>query len=107
MQSQTFHIGGNGGISIAAEATGNADALPVLLAHGGGQTRHAWKRVTADLANAGFRPIAIDCAVMATANGLPRALTKRATSLQISLRSLQKWTASQRSSGPPLAGWPD
>ena len=33
MQSQTFHIGGNGGISIAAEATGNADALPVLLAH--------------------------------------------------------------------------
>ncbi len=60
MQSQTFHIGGDGGISIAAEATGNADALPVLLAHGGGQTRHAWKRVTADLANAGFRPIAID-----------------------------------------------
>ena len=36
MQSQTFHIGGDGGISIAAEATGNADALPVLLAHGGG-----------------------------------------------------------------------
>ncbi len=60
MQSQTFHIGGDGGISIAAEATGNADALPVLLAHGGGQTRHAWKRVTADLANAGFRAIAID-----------------------------------------------
>ena len=60
MQSQTFHIGGDGGISIAAEATGNADALPVLLAHGGGQTRHTWKRVTADLANAGFRPIAID-----------------------------------------------
>ena len=60
MQSQTFHIGGDGGISIAAEATGNADALPVLLAHGGGQSRHAWKLVTADLANAGFRPIAID-----------------------------------------------
>ncbi len=86
MQSQTFHIGGNGGISIAAEATGNADALPVLLAHGGGQTRHAWKRVTADLANAGFRPIAID----------------------MRGHGDSEWSAEGAyETGPPLAGWPD
>ncbi len=34
--------------------------MPVLLAHGGGQTRRAWKRVTAELADAGFRAIAFD-----------------------------------------------
>ena len=105
MQSQTFHIEGDGGISIRRRPE-----MPMhyrSCSHGGGQTRHAWKRVTADLANAGFRAIAIDMRGHGTANGLPRALTKRATSLQISLRSLQKWTASQRSSGPPLAGWPD
>lgn len=34
--------------------------MPVLLAHGGGQTRRAWKRVTNDLANAGFCAIAFD-----------------------------------------------
>lgn len=34
--------------------------MPVLLAHGGGQTKRAWKRVTAMLAAHRFRTIAID-----------------------------------------------
>ncbi len=34
--------------------------MPVLLAHGGGQTKRAWKRVTAMLAAHGFRAIALD-----------------------------------------------
>lgn len=34
--------------------------MPVLLAHGAGQTRRAWKRITRNLADAGFRAIAID-----------------------------------------------
>ena len=41
---------GADGIDLAAEITGALDAMPVLLAHGGGQTRRAWKRVTGDLA---------------------------------------------------------
>lgn len=39
---------------------GGRGAMPVLLAHGGGQTRRAWKRVMSDLADAGFRAIAVD-----------------------------------------------
>jgi len=60
MQSETIKVEGSGGITLTAEASGKTDAMPVLLAHGGGQTRRAWKRVTRELAEAEFRPIAID-----------------------------------------------
>lgn len=51
---------GSGGLRVAASTCGPADGFPVLLAHGGGQTRRAWKRVTRDLAEAGYRAVAID-----------------------------------------------
>ena len=60
MATATTSVKGSGGITLAAEITGNPAAMPVLLAHGGGQTRRAWKRVTNDLANAGFCAIAFD-----------------------------------------------
>ena len=60
MVASTTIIKGAGGIALAAEITGAPDAMPVLLAHGGGQTRRAWRRVTDDLADAGFRAIAFD-----------------------------------------------
>ena len=60
MESVTTKIEGSGGLSLAAEVVGDDSAMPVLLAHGGGQTRRAWKRVTGDLARAGYRAIAID-----------------------------------------------
>ena len=60
MISNTTRIQGSGGIALAAEITGEPEAMPVLLDHGGGQTRRAWKRVTSDLANAGFCAIAFD-----------------------------------------------
>jgi pimeloyl-ACP methyl ester carboxylesterase len=60
MARETFTIDGAGGLALAAEAQGDMRGMPVLLAHGGGQTRRAWKRVTRDLASAGFRATAID-----------------------------------------------
>jgi pimeloyl-ACP methyl ester carboxylesterase len=60
MTTATTSVMGSGGITLAAEIIGNPEAMPVLLAHGGGQTRRAWKRVTNDLANAGFCAIAFD-----------------------------------------------
>ncbi|MEL6530034.1 MAG: alpha/beta hydrolase [Pseudomonadota bacterium] len=60
MEISTTRIDGAGGLSLAAEAVGDEGAMPILLAHGGGQTRRAWKRVTGDLAKAGYRAIAID-----------------------------------------------
>ena len=47
-------------LEIAASMFGPNDGFPVLLAHGGGQTRLAWKRVLHELGAAGYRAIAID-----------------------------------------------
>ncbi|MBA4354473.1 MAG: alpha/beta hydrolase [Novosphingobium sp.] len=53
-------LSGHSGHAIAALFDGQENGMPVLLAHGGGQTKRAWKRVTAMLAANGFRTIAID-----------------------------------------------
>jgi Predicted hydrolases or acyltransferases (alpha/beta hydrolase superfamily) len=56
MQQRTFT--GAQGQTLAAEAVG--EGPPVLLAHGGGQTRAAWSKVSRALAKAGYQAIAID-----------------------------------------------
>ena len=47
-------------IFIAADVWGNPSAAPVILLHGGGQTRHAWGGAGEILARAGFHVISID-----------------------------------------------
>ena len=51
---------GKDGIGIAADVWGEADRPAVLLQHGGGQTRHAWKGTGEKLAEGGFRAFALD-----------------------------------------------
>lgn len=51
---------GHAGQRIAADAAGPDTGLPVILAHGGGQTRRAWKKISTLLAGHGFHAIAID-----------------------------------------------
>src|SRR3546814_19834434 len=46
---------GSGGISIAASLVGaGLGRPPVLLAHGGGQTRRTWRKTTQQLAQRGY-----------------------------------------------------
>jgi pimeloyl-ACP methyl ester carboxylesterase len=47
------------GLSLSAETAGDS-GRPVLLLHGGGQTRHAWQGTAAALAAAGWEAVAID-----------------------------------------------
>src|SRR2546428_2079740 len=51
---------GAGGITIAGDSWGNPAGPLVLLQHGGGQTRHAWKGVGEVLGAAGYYAIAFD-----------------------------------------------
>ncbi|MGW7101634.1 alpha/beta fold hydrolase [Streptomyces sp. NPDC054838] len=51
---------GHGGIRLAADVWGEASAPPLVLLHGGGQTRHAWDRTGPRLAALGWRVIAPD-----------------------------------------------
>jgi len=48
------------GVALVGDAYGPEDGPAVLLAHGGGQTRHAWGATARDLAGRGWRAVAID-----------------------------------------------
>ncbi|WP_405704921.1 hypothetical protein OG264_00790 [Streptomyces xanthophaeus] len=49
---------GHGGVRLAADVWGEASSPPLVLLHGGGQTRHAWDRSGTRLAALGWRVIA-------------------------------------------------
>ena len=51
---------GAAGVRIAGDAWGPPDGPLVLLQHGGGQTRHAWKGTGETLGAAGYRAVAFD-----------------------------------------------
>lgn len=56
-RSVTFDVGP---LVLAGDAFGDPAAPPVLLLHGGGQTRHAWGGTAATLADAGFYAVSLD-----------------------------------------------
>lgn len=51
---------GAGGVRIAGDSWGDPKGPLVLLMHGGGQTRHAWKGAGERLGNAGYFAVAFD-----------------------------------------------
>lgn len=51
---------GASGVRIAGDAWGPPEGPLVLLQHGGGQTRHAWKGAGETLGAAGYRAVAFD-----------------------------------------------
>jgi pimeloyl-ACP methyl ester carboxylesterase len=53
-------LDGRDGIRIAADVLGPDDGSPVVLLHGGGQTRHSWARTSVVLAEAGWRVSSLD-----------------------------------------------
>lgn len=53
-------IAGAGGVSIAADLYGDPSGQPVVLLHGGGQSRSAWRGGAERLAAHGYRACAMD-----------------------------------------------
>jgi pimeloyl-ACP methyl ester carboxylesterase len=51
---------GTGGVTIAGDSWGNSFGPLVILQHGGGQTRHAWRGTGEMLGKAGYHVVAID-----------------------------------------------
>lgn len=48
------------GLRLAGDSWGEIGDRPVVLLHGGGQTRHAWKGTGERLAGVGYRVVAVD-----------------------------------------------
>ncbi|MES2320769.1 MAG: alpha/beta hydrolase [Pseudomonadota bacterium] len=51
---------GSNGNKLAADVGGPADGPPVLLLHGGGQTRHSWGNAQRELIDEGYRVVSLD-----------------------------------------------
>jgi pimeloyl-ACP methyl ester carboxylesterase len=51
---------GFGGVTLAGDSWGPAEGPLVILQHGGGQTRHAWKGAGQTLGAAGYHAVAFD-----------------------------------------------
>ena len=60
MESQLVRFEGFEGIHLVGDCWGRDDAWPVLLMHGGGQTRHAWGNTASVLADHGWRAVSLD-----------------------------------------------
>ena len=56
----TVDLRGANGIRLTADVGGPEDGPPVVLLHGGGQTRHAWRSTLDDLAAKGWRVHSVD-----------------------------------------------
>jgi non-heme chloroperoxidase len=53
-------LAGASGLVLTADSWGSPRDQPVVMLHGGGQTRHAWRTTGRRLAEAGFYPVAVD-----------------------------------------------
>jgi len=49
-----------GDVALAADAYGYPGDPPVVLLHGGGQTRHSWHATAADLGSSGWHAVTVD-----------------------------------------------
>lgn len=48
------------GLTLCADAYGDPAAHPVVLLHGGGQTRHSWTKTAADLGAQNWYALTVD-----------------------------------------------
>ena len=60
MTERILNFTGATGLTLVATETGPATGQPVLLLHGGGQTRQAWAATALALAKRGYRAVALD-----------------------------------------------
>ena len=60
MESERVVFAGFEGLELVADVWGEPEAWPVLLLHGGGQTRHAWGSTAERVAANGWRTVALD-----------------------------------------------
>ena len=60
MEPTLVRFDGFEGIHLTADVWGDPGAWPVLMLHGGGQTRHAWGNTAQVLAEHGWRAVSMD-----------------------------------------------
>ncbi|MER5181673.1 alpha/beta hydrolase [Streptomyces sp. NPDC002896] len=59
-ETTTVKIQSDDRVTLVADAYGSQSDPPVVLLHGGGQTRHSWRSTARDLAASGWYSLAVD-----------------------------------------------
>lgn len=59
-ESTTMTVGGYDDLELVVDRWGSPSDVPVVLLHGGGQNRHAWKGTARSLVRAGYQVFAPD-----------------------------------------------
>lgn len=57
---ERIYLNGAAGLKLAADVAGHPEHQPVVMLHGGGQTRHSWGELTRTLAGNGYRAMTVD-----------------------------------------------
>jgi len=57
---ERIYLKGASGLKLAADVAGHPKNQPVVMLHGGGQTRHSWGELTRTLAGNGYRAMTVD-----------------------------------------------
>ncbi len=91
---------GHGGVRIAGDSWGDALGPLVLLQHGGGQTRHAWKGAGEALGAAGYHAVAFDARGHGDSDWAPDGLYGQ----DVMVRDLQCVVAALGGRRPVLVG---
>jgi len=61
------------GVQLVGDVRGDPDGWPVLLLHGGGQTRHAWGAAAERIADDGWRTVSLDLRGHGESDWAPRS----------------------------------
>ena len=113
-------LAGRDGIELAADVEGDASSPPVLLFHGGGQTRHAWGTTLKVLGESGWRAYSVDLrghgesewapdgdytmdAFAADIRAIAGAMPRPPALVGASLGGIASMAAIGESDGPPIA----
>ena len=92
-----MHIWQGDGVRIAGDSWGDPSGPLVILQHGGGQTRHAWRGAGQTLGDAGYYAVAID----ARGHGDSQWATDGDYGRDIMIRDLVR-VVEQLDAGPPI-----
>lgn len=95
-----LQIKGYDGLTLAADAWGDPQGQVVMLLHGGGQTRHAWKRTGEILGASGYYAVALD----ARGHGDSEWAQEGGYGYEVMIEDLKCVLASINKSAPILVG---
>ena len=68
---ERVYLTGASGLKLAADVAGDPDGQPVVMLHGGGQTRHSWGELTRTLASNGYYAMTVDMRGHGESDGCP------------------------------------